>query len=410
MGADEALAAARSDRHNAFTVLEADLPGPAGTGPLAGVPIAVKDLIDHAGRITTAGSGFYRHEATKTAPALARLIEAGAVVIGRTGLHEFAFGFSSENPWFGPVLNPWDRSLSPGGSSGGSAAAVAAGIVPIAIGTDTGGSIRVPAALCAVVGLKVTHGLIPLDGVFPLVPSMDTVGAIAGSLDDLELATAIMAAQSWPPAPGPDVTRLVVPDTWVETAPLSQEVATSFTGFLEAAQHAGLGIEHHDLPELGPSSHQSAVIGREVAPIHGEWRREGRPYGDEVGARVDAAVKVANDQEAIRDGERWRRHITRATKEALANGAVIVTPAVAAMDKRIGNDRIGEHHYRTVLSWFTAPINATGCPALTMPLAGTGRTPSIQLVGDHHSERRLLSVARRLHQHGALGLSRLPST
>ena len=111
-------------------------------GGLAGVPVGIKDLIDHEGRITTAGSAFYRHEAERSSPVVSRLEDAGAVVIGRTGLHEFAFGFSSENPHFGPVRNPWDPGTSPGGSSGGSAAAVAAGITPIAIGTDTGGSVR----------------------------------------------------------------------------------------------------------------------------------------------------------------------------------------------------------------------------------------------------------------------------
>ena len=132
------------------------------------MPVGIKDLIDHEGRVTTAGSAFYRHEADRSSPVVSRLEEAGAVVIGRTGLHEFAFGFSSENPHFGPVRNPWDPDTSPGGSSGGSAAAVAAGITPVAIGTDTGGSVRVPAALCGCFGLKVTHGRIPLDGVFPL--------------------------------------------------------------------------------------------------------------------------------------------------------------------------------------------------------------------------------------------------
>src|SRR5690606_2193534 len=132
-----ALEAAGRDTRNIFTSVHsraAEIDPP--DGPLAGVPLAVKDLIDHAGATTTAGSAFYRHDASVTAPALARLEEAGAVVIGRTNLHEFAYGFSSENAWFGPVRNPWDPTLSAGGSSGGSAAAVAAGIVPLALGTD----------------------------------------------------------------------------------------------------------------------------------------------------------------------------------------------------------------------------------------------------------------------------------
>ena len=134
------------------------------------MPIGLKDLIDQEGQITTCGSAFYRHQAITSAAAVARLEQAGAVIIGRTGLHEWAYGFSSENPHFGPVRNPWNTQNSTGGSSGGSGAAVAAAITPISIGTDTGGSVRVPAAMCGTFGLKVTYNRIPLDGVFPLVP------------------------------------------------------------------------------------------------------------------------------------------------------------------------------------------------------------------------------------------------
>src|SRR5690606_2093346 len=148
-------------------------------------------------------------------------------VIGRTGLHEWAFGFSSENPHWGPVRNPWDPDLSCGGSSGGSAAAVAAGIVPIAVGTDTGGSVRVPAGLCGVFGLKVTQGRIPTDGVFPLVPSIDTVGPLADSVDNLALAYRVMSGETVTEGTG-GMLRLGVPEPWFDEAPMSQEVADAF--------------------------------------------------------------------------------------------------------------------------------------------------------------------------------------
>lgn len=405
-----ALELAAADRTNSFISVESD-PSP-GPGPLAGVPIAVKDLIDHAGRTTTAGSGFYRKSATETAPALARLQRAGAAVIGRTNLHEFAFGFSSENPWFGPVLNPWDHALSPGGSSGGSAAAVAAGIVPIALGTDTGGSIRVPAALCAVVGLKVTHGLIPLEGVFPLVPSFDTVGAITITLDDLELATAIMAGDEWVDTTGgreAERVRLVAPEHWVDSAPLATDVREAFDGFLQAAADSGIEVRREELPVLGTSPHQAALIAREVAPIHRDWRRSGRPYGDDVGERVDHALTTAANPEAIAAADEWRSRITGAMVKATSDHTVVVTPAVAAMDKRIGDDQIGDHHYRTLLSWFSAPVNPTGCPALSVPVAGEGRRPSVQLIGGHRSEKWLLEVARLLERRGLVGVTRMSS-
>lgn len=407
----DAVAAARADDTNSFIEVDESVLGLAPRpGPLAGVPLAVKDLIDHAGHTTTAGSAFYRHHAQSTAPAISRLERAGAVVVGRTNLHEFAFGFSSENPWFGPVLNPWDPTLAAGGSSGGSAAAIAAGIVPVAIGTDTGGSVRVPAALCAVAGLKVTHGLIPLEGVFPLVPSFDTVGALADSLDHLERATAAMAGDAWPPPPGPlGPLRLVVPGEWVESAPLTEDVATSFQSFVEAASQMGAEVHRRRLPELGPSRHQTALIAREVAPIHTEWRRSGRPYGADVGERIDFSLALAEDPSAQAAGTAWGAEMTRSLEQATADGSLLVTPTVAAMDKRIGEDAIDGRHHRTVLSWFTAPVNPTGFPALTVPLAGSGRRPSVQLIGPPHSERRLLAVARHLIEAGIAGLNRLPS-
>ncbi|HEX2153205.1 MAG TPA: amidase [Acidimicrobiia bacterium] len=409
---ERALEAAAADTTNSFIALHEAAPGlPPVAGPLAGTPIAVKDLIDHSGHVTTAGSGFYRHRAALTAPALARLEAAGAVVIGRTGLHEFAFGFSSENPWFGPVRNPWDPTLSPGGSSGGSAAAVASGIVPVALGTDTGGSIRVPAALCGVFGLKVTHGLIPLEGVFPLVPSLDTVGAIAASLDDLARVTAHMAGDGWPhdetmPA---DRVRLVVPDRWVDEAPSTRQVTDAFEEFLGSAGAADVTVEHRDLQHLAPSPHQGGIIGPEVAAIHRTWREAGRPYGADVGERVDAALAIATDAQAMQEAQTWREELTRQMAAATSDDTLVVTPSVAAMDKVIGEDRLGDRHYRTVLSWFSAPVNPTGHPAISLPLAGPGRRPSVQLIGSRRSEARLLAVARMLEKRGVVRMSRLPS-
>ena len=139
-------------------------------GPLAGVPVALKDLVDQSGMATTAGSSFYSEVATADSPVVERLGNAGAVIIGRAGLHEFAYGFTSENPWFGPVRNPWDPATSTGGSSGGSGAAVAARLAMVSIGTDTGGSVRVPAAMCGVAGLKVTHGARTSDRCLPAGP------------------------------------------------------------------------------------------------------------------------------------------------------------------------------------------------------------------------------------------------
>ena len=159
-----------------------------GRGPLHGVPLALKDLFDVAGLATTAGSRILAGEvAARDAAATARLREAGLVLLGKTNLHEFAFGITSDNPHFGPCRNPWDTARSPGGSSGGSGAALAAGLCAASLGTDTGGSIRIPAAACGVVGLKPTLGRVSRRGVVPLCWSLDTVGPMARTVEDVAL-------------------------------------------------------------------------------------------------------------------------------------------------------------------------------------------------------------------------------
>mgnify|MGYP001087947568 CR=1 FL=1 len=215
---------ARRGDLNAFTLVDAEgalaaaaaldrrLAAGEAPGPLAGVPVALKDMIDQAGLPNTCGSAFYREIPATSAPVVTRLERAGAIVVGRAGLHEFAFGFSSENPWWGPVRNPWDPDTSAGGSSGGSGAAVAGGLTPVAIGTDTGGSVRVPAALCGLVGLKVTHGRIPLTGVFPLAPTLDTVGPLARTVSDAALTYQVLA--------GPDPARARVTQRETEACPI----------------------------------------------------------------------------------------------------------------------------------------------------------------------------------------------
>lgn len=399
-----AIAGAVENRHNAFVTVHTDAAPRTHRGPLAGVPIAVKDIIDEADKPNTAGSAFFTRTPSVSSPAVARLEQSGAVAIGRTGLHEFAFGFNSENPWTGPVFNPWDHRLSAGGSSGGSAAAVAAGTVPIALGTDTGGSVRVPAALCGVAGLKTTWGLIPLDGVFGLVPSLDTVGAIAWHLDDLAESTRLMAndpdRHRWNRKTDAADIRLLVPDRWVETAPLSDRVGHEFSVFVENAADCGIRLEHDIAAELGPSPHNTALIAPEVAAIHSRWRAEGRPYGDDVGERVDRAIGTSEHEHHA--ALAWKDTLTAAMLAATEDGVIVVTPTTAALDKVIGDDAIGDHHHRTVLSWFTAPVNVTGCPALSVPLPGAGRTSSLHLIGPPGSEPRLLAAARTLQDLGLL--------
>ena len=387
-------------------------------GKLAGVPLAVKDLIDQAGLVNTAGSSFYRKTPDTTAISLRRLVEQGAIPIGRTGLHEFAFGFSSENHWFGPVLNPWNPSTSPGGSSGGSGAAVAAGLVPVALGTDTGGSVRVPAALCGIVGLKVTHGRIPISGVFPLAPSLDTVGPITRSVADAAVLYSLMLggddSDPWStfsePAPigppsSPDGLRVGIPRAWIAEAPMTEGVASAFEWITRELNACGVHLQTVDLPEFGSSNHLVASAYGEVAAVHREFRSRGLEYGPEVDLRMARADTISVDEYIA--GLDWRARLRQSAERAFKEVDLIVTPATCTMTKIIGEDLVdtikGQVHYRSALSWFSAPINHAGLPALALPLAVDGSpAPALQVVAPWWHEHKLLEFGEFLE---GVGLS-----
>lgn len=426
------------DPLNAFTLITADaamadaaiidatVARREDPGPLAGVPIAVKDIIDQAGLPNTAGSGFPPTFPDQDATVITRLRGAGAVPVGRTGLHEFAFGFSSENPWFGAVRNPWDPTMSPGGSSGGSGAAVGAGWVPVALGTDTGGSIRVPAALCGVVGYKVTHGAVPTTGVFPLAPSLDTVGPITRTVGDAATVFTALAghdpADPWSRLALPatlgdpaslDGATLGVPYPWVDR-PLSHEVAAAWAGFLDAATAAGMAVVDLELPQLTYPGDLLASVYPEVALIHAaRYRSHPERYGTEVGERVAATLEYT--MEDYLTGLAWRARIGDALDRALARCDAVVTPAVAAMHKPIGVSTIdvGGHadNYRSALSCFSALVNHAGHPALTVPIAVAGSPPpSIQLIGRRTHDHALLALAMGMEAAGLVATPSPPST
>jgi aspartyl-tRNA(Asn)/glutamyl-tRNA(Gln) amidotransferase subunit A len=413
---------------NAFTMLDSDRAAAAAAdidarieareavGALAGVPIAIKDLIEHAGRPNTLGSSFSPSVPTDTATAVARLEAAGAIVIGRTGLHEFAFGFSSENHWFGPVRNPWDQLLSPGGSSGGSGAAVGGGVVPVALGTDTGGSVRVPAALCGIVGLKVTHGRVPLTGVFPLAGSLDTVGPLTRSVADACLVYGLMAgddpADPWsamqplvvPDHPA-DLSRLTIgiPHPWVDQ-PATDEVITAFAGAVAACAAAGATVVDLELPLLDPPGLMESAMYPEVASVHRQrWHDSPESYGPDVYRRIEEVFDFTTDD--LVAGRRWQAACYHEAQRAFARCDVMATPTVAALRKPIGHEHIevaGEMvSYRGPLSRFTALVNHLGCPALALPLplaSPPGPPPSLQLIGPRWSEDRLLAIGLALEQ------------
>lgn len=394
------------DRYNIFTSIDDVVAGNPAAGQLRGVPVALKDLIDQRGRVTTCGSAFYRETPTRSAPAISRLESAGASIIGRTGLHEFAFGFSSENPHFGAVRNPWDSDTSTGGSSGGSAAAVAAGIVPLAVGTDTGGSVRVPAALCGCYGLKVTYGAIPLDGVFPLVPSIDTVGPIADSAARIATAYRVMSGETGD-TPELRSLRFGVPQPWYNEGPVAPGVDIAFEDSLNSLRSMGHEVNPIHLPDVLPDRRINFAIAREVTSVHRDYRSRGMPYGDDVAARLDEAAAVSDEQSD--EGLQWQQMIRSRFADAFATVDLLITPTVPEMRKLIGEDLIGGVHYRKVLSWFTSMVNHALLPAVTFPLAGTGAPPvSIQVIGPPGSDLALIAVATACEDAGLAGFATAP--
>lgn len=375
-------------------------------GPLAGMPIGLKDLIDQEGRTTTAGSAFYRRQATESAPVVTRLEAAGAVIIGRTGLHEFAFGFSSENPHFGPVRNPWDPDTSPGGSSGGSGAAVGAGITPVSIGTDTGGSVRVPAALCGCLGLKVTHGRIPLTGIFPLALSIDTVGPLADTIDNLDAVYRVMSADD---TAEPDLAplKLGIPQPWFDLAPMDETVALAFDQSIAGLRDLGHSIFPVEMPDVLPAPELIHAIAGEINDVHRDFRAKDLTYGDDVAKRLDECAGVSPQE--IQAGRDWQLMIRRHFAEAFTTVDLLITPTSPAMRKKIGDDSIGNRHYRAVLSWFSAIVNHSLCPAIALPLADSGEPPvSLQAIGSPGSETRLIGFGRSLESAGLTGFSPAP--
>lgn len=396
--------------------LDASMAAGHRLGPLAGVPLGVKDLIDQAGAVTTCGSSFYRAIAQESAPVVERLETAGGVFLGRTGLHEFAFGYSSENPWWGPVRNPWDVGTSPGGSSGGSAAAVAAGMVAGAIGTDTGGSVRVPAALCGIVGLKVTHGRIPLRGVFPLAPSLDSVGPLARSVEDATLLYEAMAG--YDPADPRSAPvgvegrgtgmklrglKIGIPTPWIDNSPVTANVRAAFQHAVDALANLAVDVRLIDASILDPrTSRVSTILRGEAAVVHRPWFPErAEYYGTDLIEPLNDGLAVSMRE--YLEAQTWRAHLRNTVGAIFAEVDFLLTPAAAVTVLPIGQGTAeidGSHHaHRQLFHPLASVVNCMENPALVLPLAGAGDPPpALQIVGPMWSESRLLALGRFLEE------------
>jgi aspartyl-tRNA(Asn)/glutamyl-tRNA(Gln) amidotransferase subunit A len=385
---------------NAFSQMFADEARQEATRPhegvLAGVPVAVKDLFDVAGRETTGCSAAYRgNVATRDAPVVTSLRAAGAIVIGKTNMHELAFGSTNLISACGPAHNPWDPDRITGGSSGGSGAAVASRVVPIALGTDTGGSIRIPSSFCGVFGLKPTHGRLSLDGVMPLAPTLDCAGPMAWSAGDLALAWLALAGEE-PASAGPD--RVAVMRTDRATAAVLDGVDAVATAFTE------LGASTADVPDglAGTSDAWLEVAAPEFLAAHpklAENHDEVHPF---IGALFEFARTLSPEQ--VEDGRRRQAQTRAWFDEQLRDAEVLVMPATPFPAPRAdeysitvrSGDAIDVHLGGA--STFTRAVNLTGLPSLAVP---AGRSPEglpvgVQMVGRRASEPLLLRAGQAL--------------
>ncbi|MCL6594106.1 MAG: amidase, partial [Alicyclobacillus sp.] len=383
-------------------------------GPLAGVPIAVKDLFDTADMPTTYGGRQHTsQQPAADATAVQRLRAAGAILLGKTNLHEYAYGTTNENPHYGPARNPWNRAKITGGSSGGSSAALAAGLALAALGTDTGGSIRIPAALCGHVGFKPSFGLVSKAGVFPLAPSLDHVGPMTQTVAD---AATLMAVLAGPDPRDPDAVRQPALH-WQRPAPrqpIRVGIPRTFfydkchSGVLQTVQAALHKLQDnrfvfvevdvpliHEVPEA-----QACIIASEALAVHEPLlKRSPERYGADVRQRLTAGYEVRGHQYVL--ATQFRRRFRAALTELFTDLDALVTPTTPLTATDIGQQkahiRAHEVYVRAHLTRYTNPWNLSGLPAVSLPcgLAPDGLPVGLQWIGPPFADDTLLAIAQQ---------------
>jgi aspartyl-tRNA(Asn)/glutamyl-tRNA(Gln) amidotransferase subunit A len=383
-------------------------------GPLHGVPIALKDLYDTAGVPTTAGAKILAGRVPDAdATSVARLRAAGAVILGKCNLHEFAYGVLTDSSHFGPTRNPWDLDCVPGGSSGGSAAAVAADLCIAATGSDTGGSIRIPAALCGVVGLKPTYGRVSCRGLIPLAWSLDHAGPITKSVFDAAVMLGALAGYDPDdPAsvavPVPDFTaglrdgvaglRIAV-DPGYAFAGISAEVAVAFRKALATLADLGATVIEVSVPHVEEGLDAAlTILKAEATAYHQAWLT-GRPddYRPDVRARLERGFEVRG----IEVGRAWhtRRQLIRDFERLFEQADLFATPMCGIPAPRLGEREVNLNGQATPvmapLTRFTRVFNLTGLPAISVPcgFSAGGLPIGLQLAGRAFNEATVLRAA-----------------
>jgi aspartyl-tRNA(Asn)/glutamyl-tRNA(Gln) amidotransferase subunit A len=373
-------------------------------GPLHGMPISIKDLVDSAGQPTTAGSKVRNgHVATHDAPIIERLRKAGAVIIGKTNVHEFALGPTSDESAFGPVLNPHDTSRVSGGSSGGSAAAVATGMGEASIGSDTGGSIRIPAAACGVVGLKPSYGEVPVHGVVPLSVTLDHLGPITRSVADAAAIWAVLADRPLPTLENLALSSLTfVALEGYFTALLDADVRRAFEAALTALRRAGATIESRRIEQADRIVETYTNIS---LPEAAHWHEatlasNADDYQPVVRQRLEFGRTIP--AVAYLRAMDLRRVLTKAVDDALAAGDALVLPTLPIVAPKLGESEVTfdlgggtseKLTARGALLRLTQLFNLSGHPAITLPIPSSGMPVGLQLVGRRDETERLLSIA-----------------
>jgi aspartyl-tRNA(Asn)/glutamyl-tRNA(Gln) amidotransferase subunit A len=351
----------------------------------AGIPLAVKDLFDTEGLTTTYGSALFAdHVPARTAEAVRLLEAAGYANVGKTNLHEFAYGVTSENPHFGTVPNPLREGRIAGGSSGGSAAALAAGLADAALGTDSGGSIRIPAACCGIVGFKPTYGLVSLDGCFPLAPSWDHAGPMARTVGDCVVMMEILAPGFQ--ATEIDTREVTVGIAWLdECDPLVRARIEEAAARFPNRGEIDFPVPHRVFPGFMA----------EVADIHRELFLENRDlYGADVAEKVEDCLAVSDQTraEAVATRERYREQAL----DALGDFDFLIVPTLPFVAPETG--ATWNEPVRSRMTRFTRAFNDTGWPALALPCgpAEEGLPASLQLVGRPGDDARVLAAGLSL--------------
>jgi aspartyl-tRNA(Asn)/glutamyl-tRNA(Gln) amidotransferase subunit A len=364
---------------NAFISLTEE----TGDGPV----VAVKDLVDVRGTVTTAGSVLLPSEPAEVdAVLVGELRRHGCVMVGKTNLHEWAFGITTNNPHYGPARNPADPERVSGGSSGGSAVAVVAGMCDWAVGSDTGGSIRIPAGFCGCVGFKPTLGMVSTEGVFPLSRSLDTVGPLAPDVRTAAEALEMMAGLSGI-APGElgGGYRLATPAGWFDD--LDEETARAWARV--AAELPAIAFP--TWKELGEPG--SVILYAEAAQLHRE-RVEQHPdkFGADVLANLQRGLelKAIDYLQALEDRERLSEEV----EEAMSGVDAILVPATPRVAPRIDSSE----GVRPVATRFTRPFNVTGQPVVTLPAPVDGLPVGIQVIGRFGEDALVAEIAAWLEE------------